>query len=447
MPASAIPYCSLLPVLLLFYCTNLAALSLAAEDTYSRLAQAQDAGDHDAVREICLRMLQKKQSDTRLLRILAKIQLQSAETEACDDTLALLEAALGKPDAGLLEMRGDLASLGKGKESKADAARHWKAALILQPGRISVVNKLADYYRSVSRPAEEAIYLEQLASLRGQPDELVRLARHAVRLRDWDTIISCTAQLQEKFANREAAKLWNPIYDRLMRHSVALKIIDNRLETGGQSAEILLERAWLFDKTGLNGLALNDAEKAFELRPGSFTVKYQLAVILAHAGKTLEAATRLKIEVSAYARRPLHPPASFFSGLTEIESRLANKPDAGTHVERANMLLEVRQEELALDDAAAAVAMDPGFAGAHLILARVFESRGKTLAAKSAYKRILQLDGNHLVALEEFGRLHIKLGDYETAIVLLKRRLDLLPDKYLQRAYDQCFASLQISKP
>ena len=327
MPASAIRYCSLLPVLLLFYCTNLAAFSLAAEDTYSRLAQAQDAGDHDAVREICLRMLQKKQSDTKLLRILAKIQLQSAEAAACDDTLALLEAALGKPDAGLLEMRGDLASLGKGKgkgkESKADAARHWKAALILQPGRISVVNKLADYYRSVSRPAEEAIYLEQLASLRGHPDELARLARHAVRLRDWDTIISCTAQLQEKFANQEAAKLWNPIYDRLMRHSVALKIIDNRLETGGQSAEMLLERAWLFDKTGLNNLALNDAEKAFELRPGSFTVKYQLAVILAHAGKTLEAATRLKIEVSAYARRHLHPPANFFAALTEIESRLA----------------------------------------------------------------------------------------------------------------------------
>ena len=375
------------------------------------------------------------------------MQLSAAENEPCKATLTRLGAALGEPDADLLEMRGDLASLGKGKESKADAARHWKAALILQPGRISVVNKLADYYRSVSRPAEEAIYLEQLASLRGHPDELARLARHAVRLRDWDTIISCTAQLQEKFANREAAKLWNPIYDRLMRHSVALKIIDNRLETGGQSAEMLLERAWLFDKTGLNNLALNDAEKAFELRPGSFTVKYQLAVILAHAGRASDATARFNIEVSGYAQKHLHPPTHFFARLTEIESRLANKPDASAHVERAKMLLEIRQEELALDDAGAAVAIDPGFAAAHLILARVFASRNKTLAAKSAYRRILELDETHLAALGELGKLHMRLGDYATAAGLLKRHLDLRHDKYLQFAYEQCFASLQTPTP
>ena len=50
----------------------------------------------------------------------------------------------------------------------------------------------------------------------------------------------------------------------------------------------------------------------------------------------------------------------------------------------------------------------------------------------------------HLAALAELGRLHMELGDYATAIVLLKRRLDLHHDKYLQLAYEKCFASLQI---
>ena len=444
MPASAIRYCPLLPALLIFSLIGLPSLSRAMEDSYKRLAKAQDAGDHDAVREICLRLLKKKQSDTRLLRILAKIQLRSAEVESCRDTLALLEAALGNPDADLLEMRGDLAGLRKDPASREEAARHWKTSLSLQPGRVSTVSKLANYYRSLSSPAEEAIYLEQLASLRGHPDELVRLARHAVRLRDWDTIISCTARLQEKFANLKGAKLWQPIYDRLMRHSVTLKRIDNRLEEGGKSAGILLDRAWLFDKIGLADLAVGDAEQAYRINPGSFAVKYQLAVILAHAGRATEAANRLKIEVSAYARRPLHPPAGFFSGLTEIEDRLAGNPDASAHCERAKMLLEIKQEELALNDAAAAVAIDPGLPGAHLILARAFASRNKTIAAKAAYNRILQLDGNHLAALAELGRLHMELGDYATAIVLLKRRLDLRHDKYLQLAYEKCFASLQI---
>jgi len=447
MPACAMKYCPRYPSLLICILAILPALSLAGKDSYSRLTKAQDAGDDNAVREICLQILQKNQSDTRVLRILAKIQLQSAEAEPCRNTLALLEAALGAPDGALMEMRGDLAGLWKDPASGKEAARHWKSALRLQPGRVSAISKLANYYHSLHSPAQEAIYLEQLAALRGHPDELVRLARHAVRLRDWDTIISCTAKLQEKFANLKEVKLWQPVYDRLMRHSVELKRIDNRLEAAGESEGVLLQRAWLFDKVGLTDLALVDAEQAYRLNPSSFAVKYQLAVILAHAGQSNKALTRLKIKVSAYARRHLHPPANFFAALTEIEGRLAENPDAGAHVERAKMLLEVRQEELALDDASAAVAMDPGLPGAHLILARVFESRDWTAASKSAYRRILQLDGNHLAALEELGRLHMKLGDYETAIVLLKRRLDLHPDKYLQLAYEQCFASLQISKP
>ena len=447
MPARTMSYHCLLTILLSLTLVLLPPPSGAIDDTDTRLARAQAAGDQDAVREICLRMLQQKPSSTRLLRILAKVQLRSAENGPCKATLMRLAAALGKPDADLLEMRGDLASLGKDEPAKTDAARHWKAALGLQPGRVSVINKLANYYRSTSSPAEEAIYLEQLVSLRGYPDELARLARHAVRLRDWDTIMSCTARLQEKFANREAAKLWNPIYDRLMRHSVSLKIIDNRLETEGQSVATLLERAWLFDRTGLNNLALSDAEEAFGLHPGSFAVKYQLAVILAHAGRASDAATRLHIEVSEYAQKRLHPPTHFFARLTEIESRLASKPDAPAHVERARMLLEIRQEELALDDASAAVAIDPGFADAHLILARVFVSRDKTIAAKSAYNRILELDKDHLEALGELGKLHMKLGDYATATGFLKRRLDLRHDKYLQLAYEQCFASLQTPVP
>ncbi len=444
MPSSAIRSCPLLPVLLIFNLIGLPSLSRAMEESHKHLAKAQDAGDHDAVREICLRMLKKNPSDTGLLRILAKIQLRSAESEACRNTLALLESALGNPDADLLEMRGDLADLRQDPASREQAALHWKTSLNLQPDRISAVSKLANYYRSLPSPAEEAVYIEQLASLRGHPAELIRLARHAVRLRDWDTIISCTARLQQKFANLKPAKLWQPVYDRLMRHSVALKRLDNLLEEMGESAEILLDRAWLFDRIGLAELAVDDAEQAYRITPESFAVKYQLAVILAHAGMTAEAANRLKIEVSKYARRPLHPSLNFFSVLTEIEDRIAGNPDAKAHCERAKMLLEIRQEELALDDAAAAVAIDPELTGAHLILARVFASRNKMVAAKAAYNRILHLEENHPAALEELGMLHMKLGDYTNAIPLLRRRLDLGHDTNLQVAYQKCFASLQL---
>lgn len=437
----------LTPTLVLLSFILLSSVSSAGQDAYSRLAKAQAAGDQDAAREICLQMLKVNQKDTKLLRILAKIQLQSTEVKPCRKTLELLEAAIDHPDAELLEMQGDLEGLGDNPTAKMGAVQYWKKALKLQPGRISAIDKLAHYYQLLPDPAEEAVYLEQLVALRGHPDELLRLARHAVRLRDWNTVISCTARMQEKFANLKKVKSWQPVYDRLMRHSLALNRIDNRIKTAGKSAELLLQRAWLFDKTGLHDLAVNDAEQAYRLNSSSFAVKYQLAVLLAHAGLAAEASQRLAIKVSAYARRHLHPPADFFAKLMEIESRLQGKANAVAHAERAQLLLTVQQTELALDDAAAAVAIDPELIQAHLILARVFASRSITKAAKSAYRRILQLDANHLSALEELAKLHMQLGDYKDAIALFRRRLDLSPNKYLQQAYEQCFASLQLPKP
>ena len=246
----------LTPTLVLLSFILLSSVSSAGEDAYSRLTKAQAAGDQDAVREICLQMLKVNQKDTKLLRILAKIQLQSAEVKPCHKTLELLEAAIDHPDAELLEMQGDLEGLEDNPTAKMEAVQYWKKALKLQPGRISAIDKLAHYYQLLPDPAEEAVYLEQLVTLRGHPEELLRLARHSVRLRDWNTVISCTARMQEKFANLKKVKSWQPVYDRLMRHSLALNRIDNRIKTAGKSAELLLQRAWLFEKTGLHDLAV-----------------------------------------------------------------------------------------------------------------------------------------------------------------------------------------------
>ena len=121
----------LTPTLVLLSFILLSSVSSAGEDAYSRLAKAQAAGDKDAAREICLQMLKVNQKDTKLLRILAKIQLQSAEVERCRKTLGLLEAAIDRPDAELLEMQGDLEGLEDNPASRMEAVRYWKGALKL----------------------------------------------------------------------------------------------------------------------------------------------------------------------------------------------------------------------------------------------------------------------------------------------------------------------------
>ena len=48
--------------------------------------------------------------------------------------------------------------------------------------------------------------------------------------------------------------------ERLEALLASIRRIDNRLEEGGKSAGILLDRAWLFDKIGLADLAIGDAD-------------------------------------------------------------------------------------------------------------------------------------------------------------------------------------------
>ena len=439
-----LPLSAVLPIALLF---SIQPPLAAAPDTAplsDQLAAARDANDLDAQREIILRMLVDSPTDASLLSALATIQLRARENDRCADTIARLAAALGKPTAALHELRGDLANAtAENDEQRVVAAGHWNAALKLHPEHLRVLHKLANYHTARGEYAQAAIHLKKLVGLRNHVADHTALARHAVRVRDWDSLITHTSKLRENFANLNDAKRWSPIYDRLMKQAAPLAALDARLDKNPNSIDALLERAWLFDTVGVDELASDDARRALKLQPESLVLRYQHAVILAHGGKAYEAERDYGILVNQYRYKRRVPPDGFFGKLLDLERRIAKAPDAEAHAERARLLLGEGQRDLARADAEAAVAVDPELAAAHLVLARVERAADHTVAAKASLARVLQLEPENTAALSELGYLQKNLGDFADAAATFGRYLEIQDSADIASARRDCLTSLQ----
>ena len=411
--------------------------SATADPLPDQLAAAREKRDTNAERELLLRLLEKSPRDAELLRALAKVQLSSSENERCSMTLGRLEAVLGKADADLLEMRGDVARATAANDAeRTSAAGHWQAALVLEPERVSALAKLARHNRGTQQPAAEALYRERLIKLRNDPEDHTSLARVAAGRREWDALIRHSTHLRTHHANRDVAKKWAAVYDRLMKLAASLAALDARLEAQPNSAETLLERAWLFDGVGIKELSLKDARRARKHRPASFVVKFQLAVIMARAGEMYAAHQLLGVNDLYRYTRKKRVLTKLIAELTALEAAAADG-DASALAQRSELLRAELLIPLAYADAKAAVAADPRLLDAQLALARCENELYHTAAAKVAYEAALRIDAVHFNALKELGHLHETLGDYDKAETIFARheKLGLGEDYRAQREY------------
>ena len=193
----------------------------------------------------------------------------------------------------------------------------------------------------------------------------------------------------------------------------------------------------------LDNLAVNDAKRAYEISPDSLCIKYQLGVILAHAGQANKALKNLQLNFRQYVFKRRSPGQKIFSKLTDLEKRITNKQDSDAYLERAVIFYDEEQIALALEDLESAIKINLDNTSAHLLLGKIYAAENKTIAAKSAYLRVLKIQPKHLQALEQLGRLQMSLGDFEDATKNFKDYLEIQFNQQLQDLYKSCFASLQ----
>ena len=108
------------------------------------------------------------------------------------------------------------------------------------------------------------------------------------------------------------------------------------------------------------------------------------------------------------------------------------RPGPTAHVELGNLALAGGQLDGAAREYAAAVALDPGHAGARFNLAQVLQRQSRTDAARRELRAVLELDSSFRAAHLALADLELAAGDREAALRSLEdaRRLGL-PDASL----------------
>ncbi|NCG26097.1 MAG: hypothetical protein GWP42_00945 [Verrucomicrobiales bacterium] len=374
---------------------NLCFLPCAKANLESQLKKAETAADTTAIIEIARRMLDKNPEDLILLRKIARAQLKNDSFSACKKTLVHLSSLLRKEDAEVLEMFGDI-ELKKSNEPKDSqkALVYWKRALQIDPDRVSVLVRLVEYQCKNLNKQKEAAYLKKLVQLTNDPENLSRIINLNLRNRDWDAIDQFTKRLRASFPSSDQAKKWNPSYDKLLKIKMRLINIDSSLSKGLYMVNHLLERAWIFNELFIDQLAIEDAERALEIRPDSLWVKYQLGIILANAGKAKEASDQLGLNFWKYSYKRTNPGQQFLTKLHHLEKTIAEKGNVEALSERAEILYREGQTDLAIADLQMAMNKNTDHIPSLLLFANIQIGKSKTKDAQRALQRILNQESD-----------------------------------------------------
>jgi tetratricopeptide (TPR) repeat protein len=236
-------------------------------------------------------------------------------------------------------------------------------------------------------------------------------------------------------------KEWLPEFERLQKFVPQIKALDAQIAKSPNDpavAELLLERARVFVLAGRPLLAIDDAERAFKLQPGSMKARIELAEALLDAGQTEDAA---KLEVDQYLRRgeDKHVSDDALRELGRLDARLsANPKDADALIARANILRGLRQFTLALADANAALAINDKSAAAHFEAAQDLDGLDRNKEALSQARIATELDPHDSKMWFFRGVLERQRADFAQAVASQTRSIEISESLGALTEREQC---------
>ncbi|MGD2069006.1 MAG: tetratricopeptide repeat protein [Gemmatimonadota bacterium] len=100
-------------------------------------------------------------------------------------------------------------------------------------------------------------------------------------------------------------------------------------------------------------------------------------------------------------------------------------PEGRAFAPLADALRRMGRHEEALEILAEGLERHPSFASGHVVAGRVHRDRGETDDAVAAFRRVLDLDGDNVMALHGLGRMLVARGHSQEAGELLSRAAEL----------------------
>jgi tetratricopeptide (TPR) repeat protein len=372
-----------------------------------QLQAAQDAADPDAVIELTRRILAADPKDTASWTTLVETRIK---VEEYDRALASLKAweRVAKPrPAAIDDFRGDIFLA---QSLPADAERAWNASLTVDPRSYKVLSKLADLLETQERWPEVLALRTRAAAVKPTAALLAAKAGALLHLHQWDAA---------------TATIWK---------ANKLDATDPTVQSPGP----LLDQAAVFTEIGQPSLALSNARRALTLAPGSVRARLQAGLAQLNLGKPLEAA---KFEVShdlkLDANGRLGPQT-----LRDLDLRDAavqqNPGKPAPLAARSKTLRGLNQYVLALDDARAALRLDPNSPEGEFEMGHDLDALGRSGEALPHIIRATELRPDDPVAWYYRGIVEANRADFTAAIASQTHSLSIRESEVALKARLDC---------
>jgi tetratricopeptide (TPR) repeat protein len=387
-----------------------------AQELRTQLDAAADAEAWPAVAEIARRILAGAPKDSAIWERRARAFAAAEDWERCATTLDEWTKAVTPPPPVIHALRGDVAMA---DDEPEEAMREWTIFIKATPKDFAVRDKLADALQKREQWADAAVIREQ--RVKAQPDApaFARLAIARAVLRDWKRMSTDLRRGVQLDATDDFIKLTLPRAERLEKALPELKKLDAAVT--GAALNPPLDRALFFAELRWPEIALVDARAALRRHPESRRARIQTAQLLAALHREEEAG---ELGVAAGW-------SASASGLRAIGRADAELENNGATVlwlaRRADALNSVQQPALALEDATAALKLEPENDVALTAHGQALAMTGKEWDALPELRRATEINPRNAKAWHWIGEIESRHKNFAAAVEALSRLLELEP--------------------
>ena len=265
------------------------------------------------------------------------------------------------------------------------------------------------------------------------------------RMHQWDAANVAIRKANDLDATDMTVQKWFPLLEQVTQVLPRIKALDTQIAAKSKAPEPLLDQAAIFSDIGLASIALSSARRALALAPGSVRARIQAGEAQLDLGHPAEAA---KFKVSQALKRGdnghLSPQTLAELGLRDADiERTPGKP--GPLAARSKALRNLNQYVLALDDARAALHLDPNSPDAEFEMGHELDGLGRPGEALPHIIHATELRPGDAVAWYYRGVIEANRADFRAAIASQTHSLSIRESAVAFKARFDCELRLSLA--
>jgi tetratricopeptide (TPR) repeat protein len=386
----------------------------------AQLATAQAESDPDSIIELTRRILTVDPHDADCWTALVQARIKNEDYDRALASLAAWEKIAKPRPAAINDFRGDIYLA---QERPADAERAWRASLGIKPNNYLVLSKLADLLETEERWPEVLALRARAAAAKPAAALLAAKAGALLHLHQWDAANATIQKANKLDATDPTVQQWLPKLELLDQSLPQIKALDARIAAKPKDIEPLLDQAAIFARVGQPSLAASNALRALNIEGRSIRARIQMGEAMLDLSRPDDAA---KFNVSHDLKRgdDGHVTLEALHELQLRDAAVLNGPaQPGPLAARSKTLRGLNQYVLALNDAQAALRVDPNSPDAQFEMGHDLDGLGRPGEALPHIVRATELRPDDAVAWYYRGIIEANRADYKAAITSQTRSL------------------------